>query len=105
MKAFNMQMRKLLSILGITKEKTVVFYDDVSGMSAARGVWLLLYFSLHNVAMLNGGLNRWKSEGFKTETRTHPFVHSNFNNKPDPKILADFSRIKLAIKKKKAIII
>ena len=102
---FNKQALLLLSNIGVSKNKHIVFYDDVSGMSAARGVWLLLYFSLHNVAMLDGGLNRWKSEGFKTETRTHPFVHSNFNGKPDPKILADVSRIKLAIKKKKAIII
>jgi thiosulfate/3-mercaptopyruvate sulfurtransferase len=82
-----------------------VFYDDISGMSAARGVWLLLYLSHDKVSMVDGGLNRWKAEGFKTETRSHPFVHSNFNGKPNPDVLADFSRIKSAIKKKKAIII
>lgn len=102
---FNKQARLLLSNIGVSKNKLVVFYDDVSGMSAARGVWLLLYFSHDRVAMLDGGLNRWKAEGFKTETRTHPFVHSNFSGKPDPKILADFTRIKSAIKKKKAIIV
>jgi thiosulfate/3-mercaptopyruvate sulfurtransferase len=102
---FNKQARILLSNIGVSKNKLVVFYDDVSGMSAARGVWLLMYFSHDKVAMLDGGLNRWKAEGFKTETRTHPFVHSNFTGKPDPKILADFSRIKSAIKKKKAIIV
>jgi thiosulfate/3-mercaptopyruvate sulfurtransferase len=102
---FNKQAKLLLSNIGVSKNKPVVFYDDVSGMSAARGVWLLLYFSHDRVAMLDGGLNRWKAKGFKTETRTRPFVHSNFNGKPDPKILADFSRIKLAIKKKKAVII
>src|SRR2546428_13339771 len=102
---FNKQGLLLLSNIGVSKSKRVVFYDDVSGMSAARGVWLLLYFLLHNVAMMDGGLNRWKSEGFKTETRTHPFVHSNFNNKSDPKILAAFSSIILAILKHKAIII
>jgi len=102
---FNMQTNLLLSNIGVSKNKFVVFYDDVSGMSAARGVWLLLYFSHDNVAMLDGGLNRWKAKGFKTETRTNPFVHSNFTGRPDPKILADFSRIKSAIRKKKAFII
>ena len=102
---FNKQARLLLSNIGVARNKLVVFYDDVSGMSAARGVWLLLYFSHDKVAMLDGGLNRWKAEGFKTETRTHPFVHSNFSGRPDPKILADFTRIKSAIKKKKAIIV
>jgi thiosulfate/3-mercaptopyruvate sulfurtransferase len=102
---FNRQARMLLSNIGVAKNKLVVFYDDVSGMSAARGVWLLMYFSHDKVAMLDGGLNSWKAQGFKTETKTHPFVHSNFTGKPDPKILADFVRIRSAIKKKKAIIL
>lgn len=102
---FNRQAKLLLSNIGVSKNKLVVFYDDVSGSSAARGVWLLLYFSHDKVAMLDGGLNRWKAQGFKTETKTNPFVHSNFSGMPDPKILADFSRLKSAIKKKKAIII
>jgi thiosulfate/3-mercaptopyruvate sulfurtransferase len=102
---FNKQAKVLLSNIGISKNKFVVFYDDVSGMSAARGVWLLLYFGHDRVAMLDGGLNSWKAQGFKTETKTNPFVHSRFDGKPDPKILADFTRIKLAIKKKKSIIV
>jgi thiosulfate/3-mercaptopyruvate sulfurtransferase len=102
---FNKQAKVLLSNIGVSKNKLVVFYDDISGSSAARGVWLLLYFSHARVAMLDGGLNGWKAQGFKTETKTNPFVHSNFSGRPDPKILADFTRIKSAIKKKKAIIV
>jgi len=43
-KAFENQMKNLLSFVGVRKDKTIVFYDEVSGMSAARGVWLLMYF-------------------------------------------------------------
>jgi thiosulfate/3-mercaptopyruvate sulfurtransferase len=102
---FNKQTKVMLSNIGVSKDKFVVFYDDISGMSAARGVWLLLYFSHKRTAMLDGGLNSWKAHGFKTETKTNPFVHSYFDGKPNPKILADFSRIKSAIKKKKTVII
>jgi thiosulfate/3-mercaptopyruvate sulfurtransferase len=102
---FNKQSRLLLSNIGVSKDKFVVFYDDVSGISAARGVWLLLYFFHEKVAMLDGGLNKWKAEGYKTETKTNPFVHSNFNGKPNPKVLADFLHIKSVIKSKKAIMI
>jgi thiosulfate/3-mercaptopyruvate sulfurtransferase len=98
---FNRQSRLLLSNIGVSKDKFVVFYDDVSGISAARGVWLLLYFSHKKVAMLDGGLNKWKAEGYKTETKTKAFVHSNFNGKPNPKVLADFAQINSAIKSKK----
>ncbi|HZC87981.1 MAG TPA: sulfurtransferase [Nitrososphaera sp.] len=102
---FNNQAKILLSNIGASKNKFIVFYDDISGSSAARGVWLLLYFSHEKVAMLDGGLNKWKTEGYKTETKTNPFVHSNFKGKPNPKILADFTRIKWALENNKAIII
>lgn len=102
---FEKQGRILLSNIGVTPKKLVVFYDDVSGSSAARGVWLLLYFSHDRVAMLDGGINTWKARGYKTETKTNPFVHSNFRGKPDRRILADLARISSAAKSKKAIIV
>jgi thiosulfate/3-mercaptopyruvate sulfurtransferase len=102
---FDKQSRLLLSNIGISKNKFVVFYDDISGSSAARGVWLLLYFSHKKVAMLDGGFSKWKAEGYETETRTNPFVHSNFKGKPNPRVLADFRHIKSAIKRRKAVII
>src|SRR2546427_381982 len=57
-RAFEKQMKNLLSFVGITKDKTVVFYDEVSGMSAARGVWLLMYFSHPQALMLDGGFKK-----------------------------------------------
>jgi thiosulfate/3-mercaptopyruvate sulfurtransferase len=98
---FNKQGRLLLSNMGVSKDKFVVFYDDISGMSAPRGVWLLLYFSHKKVAMLDGGFKKWKTEGYKTETKTHPFMHSNFKGEPNPKVLADFVYIRSVIKKSK----
>jgi thiosulfate/3-mercaptopyruvate sulfurtransferase len=102
---FNNQAKILLSNIGVSKNKFVVFYDDVSGSSAARGVWLSLYFSHEKVAMLDGGLEKWRAEGYNTETKTNAFVHSSFNGKPDSKILADFAGIKLAVKKKRVVIL
>src|SRR5918995_3539344 len=102
---FNRQSRLLLSNIGVSKDKFVVFYDDVSGISAARGVWLLLYFSHKKVAMLDGGLKKWKAEGYKTETKTNPFVHSNFKGEPNPKVLADFVHINSVLKSKRSFII
>jgi thiosulfate/3-mercaptopyruvate sulfurtransferase len=108
---FNRQSRLLLSNIGLTKDKFVVFYDDTSGTSASRGVWLLQYFSHRKVAMLDGGFNKWKVEGYKTETKTNPFIHSNFKGEPNPKVLADFIHINSVVikskkkKKKKSFII
>jgi len=100
-KQFNMQSRLLLSNIGVTKDKFVVFYDDSSGASAARGVWLLLYFSHRKVAILDGGFNKWRAEGYKIETKTNPFIRSNFKGQSNPKVLADFIHINSVIKGKK----
>ncbi len=94
MKAFNIQMRNLLSILGVTKEKTIVFYDDVSGMSAARGVWLLTYFSHDNVFMLDGGIKKWKSLGFPIEIKTNGFKPAKFSGKINKNVFVGFEYIK-----------
>ena len=59
---FNNQTQNLLSFLGVTPEKKVIFYDSVSGMLAARGVWMLMYFSHENV--FNA---RWRN--YKMEKR------------------------------------
>jgi thiosulfate/3-mercaptopyruvate sulfurtransferase len=97
---FNKQMKILISNIGITKNKSVVFYDNVSGPSAARGVWLLLYFSHNKVAMLDGGFEKWKKIGHEVETKSNQFIHSNFEGRPNSKILADFKQVKSAVHKK-----
>ena len=97
-KQFNTQMGLLLSNIGVAKDKFVVFYDDISGSSSARGVWLLLYFSHKRTALLDGGFQAWKNTGNETETKTNPFIHSNFHYLPNPKILADIRLVRSAIK-------
>ena len=64
---FNNQTKNLLSFLGVSSEKKIIFYDNVSGMLAARGVWMLLYFSHENTAMLDGGISKWRKENLSIE--------------------------------------
>jgi thiosulfate/3-mercaptopyruvate sulfurtransferase len=98
---FNTQMKILLSNIGITKNKFVIFYDTISGMFSARGVWLLIYFSHNKTAMLDGGFNKWKKEGLTIETKSNPFVNSSFEGNPNPEVLADFRFINSEINKDK----
>jgi len=103
MKAFDMEMQKLLSYVGITKEKKVVFYDEVSGISAARGVWLLIYFSHPQVFILDGGMKKWKSLGFSLETKTNGFKPAKFTGKVNKDIFAGYEYIKKNLDKIKLI--
>jgi thiosulfate/3-mercaptopyruvate sulfurtransferase len=91
---FNDQARKLFSFLGVTSEKKIIFYDSVSGMLAARGVWMLMYFSHQNVSMLDGGITKWKKESLPVETKANNFKPSNFLGKINPTIITGFEHIR-----------
>jgi thiosulfate/3-mercaptopyruvate sulfurtransferase len=101
--AFNIQTQKLLSFVGVTNEKKIVFYDDVSGMLAARGVWLLMYFSHPQVSMLDGGIKKWKGENLPIETTSNQFHPSNFSGKINDQLIADFEFLNENLKRLKII--
>lgn len=92
--AFNIQSQKILSFVGVTEEKKVVFYDNISGMLAARGVWLLMYFSHPQVFMLDGGLKKWKKENFPIETKSNDFRPSKYSGKINRELIVGFEYIK-----------
>jgi len=90
---FNDQAKKLLSFLGVTSEKKVIFYDSVSGMLAARGVWMCLYFSHPDVQMLDGGLSKWTKENLPTQTESTIYKPSNLTTPLDPSIIIGFEEL------------
>ena len=54
--------------LGIDDESTVVIYDSSLGHWAARLWWLLASAGVDRVAILDGGLTRWRADGQAVET-------------------------------------
>ena len=52
-----------LGAWGISVDTQVVAYDEAAGTFAARPWWMLRYMGHDAVAVLDGGLRRWRSEG------------------------------------------
>lgn len=48
--------------LGVANSSCVVFYDQLGIFSAARGRWMLRLFGHDQVAVLDGGLPKWRAE-------------------------------------------
>lgn len=54
--------------LGIGREDRIVVYDNSPTRTAARGWFMLRHFGADKVAILDGGLGKWLSEGRPTES-------------------------------------
>lgn len=100
-KGFNRQMRHLFSNIGINGKTFLIFYDNISGPSAARGVWLSLYFSHNKVAMLDGGFTCWKKENRPIENKTESFTYSKIDKPIDETILTDYRTLLESLRSKK----
>ena len=92
-KNFNKQTETLFSFVGITDRKKIVFYDNLSGMLAARGVWMCMYFSHPDVVMLDGGLTKWKKESLPVQTKPNNFKPTKFQGKINSEIIVGFDYI------------
>ena len=104
-KDFNRQSRILLSNIGITKDSNVVFYDNISGISAARGVWLLLYLSHKKVLMLDGGFEKWKKHRYPIEVKSNSLRNVRFIGKPNTKVIADANEVRRSLSNKNVTIV
>lgn len=58
---FESTFQRFCSQHGITPATQVVCYDDQAGQWASRLWWLLRHYGHTNVALLDGGLTRWKA--------------------------------------------
>lgn len=54
--------------LGIADDSRIVVYDDSAVRTAARAWFMLTAFGANQVAILDGGLGKWKAEGRPLDT-------------------------------------
>ncbi|MBV9859038.1 MAG: 3-mercaptopyruvate sulfurtransferase [Alphaproteobacteria bacterium] len=74
---------------GIGDGDRVVVYDSVGLSSAGRAWWMLRLFGHLNVALLDGGLPKWKAEGRPLDTMTPQPPARRFTPRFDPSLLRD----------------
>ncbi|MEE8076189.1 MAG: sulfurtransferase [Candidatus Binatia bacterium] len=105
LKAFMSMMRHLFELRGINLEKEIVFYEETSGMRAARGLWFLEYFGHRNVHILDGGFRAWRQTGHPVSTEPTPPKSTQFTGEERPELLATAGDVLDSLKKEKTFIL
>lgn len=82
---------KRLGELGLETTSKVVVYDDNFAKDAARVWWILRYWGLNDVRLLNGGWRGWQNDKFPIETQSSPITATQPAIKPMAKRFASKS--------------
>jgi thiosulfate/3-mercaptopyruvate sulfurtransferase len=75
--------------LGIGDDDRVIVYDGAGLSSAGRAWWMLRLFGHHDVALLDGGLPKWKAEGRPLQTTAPHPPRRYFTLRFDPALVRD----------------
>jgi thiosulfate/3-mercaptopyruvate sulfurtransferase len=84
----NVFARKI-GALGIGDDDRVVVYDSAGLSSAGRAWWMLRMFGHPNVALLDGGLPKWRAEGRPLDTAVPTPQPRRFTARFDPLLVRD----------------
>ncbi|MEE4349915.1 MAG: 3-mercaptopyruvate sulfurtransferase [Pacificimonas sp.] len=80
-----------MQALGLGDGSRIVVYDDSELKTAARAWWMLKTFGAHDVAILDGGLGKWKAENRPLESGKASVRHRHFTVWKDDSEVRDLS--------------
>jgi thiosulfate/3-mercaptopyruvate sulfurtransferase len=81
---------------GVNRDSQVVACDDGSGMYAARLWWMLRWLGHEEVAVLDGGLRRWRELGLPLTTALPSHGAGDFVASPRPGLPAVAAEVQIA---------
>lgn len=80
-----------LQLWGVSNSSQIICYDDMSGAFAARMWWLLKWLGHDDVAVLDGGIDKWTSNNLALETDVNKRSKGTFSGKENNNMWVDVS--------------
>jgi len=97
---------RMVGALGLSNAATVVVYDQLGLFSAARGWWMMRVFGHDRVAVLDGGLPKWRAEGKPIETGAPtPATAARFTADLRPEMIRDIDAMKAIVAEDSAVVL
>lgn len=88
---------ELVGALGIGSDHRIVAYDSLGLFSAARAWWLFRLFGHDQVAVLNGGLKKWRLEDRAIEMGVVTLPEATFTSAYRPALVRSVEQVQAAI--------
>jgi thiosulfate/3-mercaptopyruvate sulfurtransferase len=88
------EFARAVGALGIGDGDRVIVYDVRGVVSAARVWWTFRAFGHDDVAVLDGGLPRWRADGHPVESGVSSPTPRTFTARPRPDLVRDLARMR-----------
>jgi len=75
------QLEEVLSKAGVTLGTKLVLYGDFNNWFAAFAFWILNYYSVENVVLMNGGRKKWIAEDRAISKDTTSYQRTSFKSR------------------------
>jgi thiosulfate/3-mercaptopyruvate sulfurtransferase len=75
------QLEELLSKVGLSPDSTLVLYGDFNNWFAAFAFWILKYYEVDKVVLINGGRKKWLAEDRQVTKDTSSYDRTTFKVK------------------------
>lgn len=98
-------MASKLGLWGVGSDKQVVVYDDSFGAMAGRMWWVLRWLGHEAVALLDGGIQRWKKMQHPLTSALPDITPATFTPHPNNAMWVDAECIEKALSSKECLII
>lgn len=104
MMASEARIEELLGSVGVREKDTLIIYTSSDGPDNGRLWWILAYygFPLHQLKLLDGGIDAWKAKGYPTETMPPRIEKTRFRflerGKVSHPLLCTMPEVKSALK-------
>src|SRR3970040_1467724 len=78
---------------GASTHRTVVLYEEETGMRAARDAWILQYIGHPRVSILHGGLAAWRAAGCELSAQAAGEWTVGLRERQHPELVIGFDEI------------
>jgi thiosulfate/3-mercaptopyruvate sulfurtransferase len=100
------QLEELLSKAGLNADSTLVMYGDFNNWFAAFAFWILKYYGVDKVVLMNGGRKKWLAEDREITREAPNYSKTAFKVKgPDETIRTYLDAVKKDLGQSKSVLV